>query len=48
MGLFPKGRNAEMELADAATAWTMDAQVVPSRTDPLARIVVIRDLARAP
>jgi 16S rRNA (guanine527-N7)-methyltransferase len=45
--LFLKGSNAESELADAATAWSMDARIVPSRTDPSGRIVVIRDLARA-
>jgi 16S rRNA (guanine527-N7)-methyltransferase len=45
--LFPKGRQAEMELADAANSWTMEAQLIPSRTDPLGRIVRIRDLARA-
>jgi 16S rRNA (guanine527-N7)-methyltransferase len=47
MALFPKGKSAEAELADAAAAWTMNAQLVPSRTDPMGRIVVIRDLARA-
>jgi 16S rRNA (guanine527-N7)-methyltransferase len=45
--LFPKGRGAELELAEAATGWTMNAQLVPSRTDPMGRILVIRDLARA-
>jgi 16S rRNA (guanine527-N7)-methyltransferase len=47
MALFPKGRSAEAELAEAAAAFTMNAQLVPSRTDPMGRILVIRDLARA-
>jgi 16S rRNA (guanine527-N7)-methyltransferase len=45
--LFPKGRGAELELAEAARVWTMTVQLVPSRTDRSGRILVIRDLARA-
>jgi 16S rRNA (guanine527-N7)-methyltransferase len=44
--LFPKGQNAEVELREAALWWTMNATLVPSRTDPAGRIVVIRELAR--
>jgi len=52
MGLFPKGQNAELELRQAresraAKAWTMNATLVPSRTDPAGRIVVIRDVERS-
>jgi 16S rRNA (guanine527-N7)-methyltransferase len=51
-GLFPKGQNAELELRQAresraAQAWTMNATLVPSRTDPAGRIVVIRDVERS-
>jgi 16S rRNA (guanine527-N7)-methyltransferase len=51
MGLFPKGQNAELELRDVREsplmgAWTMNATLVPSRTDPAGRIVVIRDVER--
>ena len=42
IGLFPKGRDAEAELTAASKSWTMDAQLVPSVTDPQARIVVVR------
>jgi 16S rRNA (guanine527-N7)-methyltransferase len=45
-GLFPKGQNAQLELDAARESWTMNVTLVPSRTDPKARIVVIRDLER--
>jgi 16S rRNA (guanine527-N7)-methyltransferase len=43
--LFPKGQHAELEIRDAAAqmkAWGLVATLVPSRTDPSGRIVVIR------
>jgi 16S rRNA (guanine527-N7)-methyltransferase len=45
MGLFPKGQHAELELADAAgelKSRGIHAELVPSRTDPSGRIVVVR------
>jgi 16S rRNA (guanine527-N7)-methyltransferase len=47
--LFAKGRNAEHELREAVEAWTVkswnpDVAMVPSRTDPAARIIVVRNL----
>jgi 16S rRNA (guanine527-N7)-methyltransferase len=42
IGLFPKGQDAEAELTAASKSWIMDAQLVPSVTDPQARIVVVR------
>jgi len=42
IGLFPKGQDAESELTAASKSWTIDAQLVPSVTDPQARIVVVR------
>jgi 16S rRNA (guanine527-N7)-methyltransferase len=47
VGLFPKGRTAERELAEAANSWKMHATLVASRTEATARIIVIRDLERA-
>ena len=52
MGLFPKGQNAELALGQAresraAKAWTMNATLVPSRTDAAGRIIVIRDVERS-
>jgi len=49
MGLFPKGQHAELELKEVRavkTSWKMNATLAPSRTDPAARIVVIRDVER--
>jgi 16S rRNA (guanine527-N7)-methyltransferase len=45
-GLFPKGQNAALELGEASDSSNMKVELVPSRTDPAARIVVIRDLER--
>src|SRR5215475_10624561 len=51
MALFPKGQHAEFELKEACEsppvqAWAMAATLVPSRTDPAGRIVVIRNVER--
>ena len=43
-GLFPKGQDVEAELTEASKCWKMVADLVPSRTDPKARIVMIRAL----
>ena len=40
--VLPKGRSAESELAEARRNWHCDAQVVPSRTDPDSRILLLR------
>lgn len=45
LGLFPKGQDVEVELTEASKCWKMVADLVPSRTDPRARIVMIRALA---
>jgi 16S rRNA (guanine527-N7)-methyltransferase len=47
VGLFPKGQNAELELGEARKSWNIKVNLVPSRTDPAGRIVVIRELLRA-
>jgi len=51
VGLFPKGRHAELELRQAresaaSEGWTMAAALVPSRIEPAGHIVVIRDVER--
>ena len=43
-GLFPKGREVEAELTEAAKSWRFEAELVPSRTDSEARIVRIHSL----
>jgi len=42
IGLFPKGQDVEAELTAASKSWTMRTELVPSVTDPQARIVVVR------
>ena len=43
--VLPKGRTAETEIADARRAFVFDAELVQSRTEPDARIVLVRHLA---
>ena len=45
-GLFPKGLDVEAELAEASKYWDLGARLVPSRTDPAGRIVVVQRLQR--
>jgi 16S rRNA (guanine527-N7)-methyltransferase len=42
IGLFPKGQDVEAELTAASKSWTIETELVPSVTDPQARIVVVR------
>jgi 16S rRNA (guanine527-N7)-methyltransferase len=42
IGLFPKGRDVEAELTTASKSWIIEAELIPSVTDPHARIVVVR------
>ena len=44
-GLFLKGEGAAAELETARDAWTFDAELSPSRSDPRGRIVTVRSLA---
>jgi 16S rRNA (guanine527-N7)-methyltransferase len=46
LGLFPKGQDVAAELTQAAKYWKVDYTLAPSRTDSLARIVVVRGLER--
>jgi 16S rRNA (guanine527-N7)-methyltransferase len=43
-GLFPKGQDVDAELTEAAKCWSIQASLVPSRTDPKSRIVAIRSV----
>lgn len=40
--LFLKGRDIEAELTAASKCWTIDAELIPSATDSLGRIVRVR------
>jgi len=42
VGIFPKGRAAEAEIADARAAWAFDVETSPSLTEEAARIVLVR------
>jgi len=46
VGLFPKGQDVEAELTQASKSWRIDAELVPSRTDRQARIVLLRRASR--
>jgi 16S rRNA (guanine527-N7)-methyltransferase len=45
--LFLKGQDVGSELTEATKYWSIEAELVPSRTDPAGRIVIIRALAPA-
>jgi 16S rRNA (guanine527-N7)-methyltransferase len=44
VGVFPKGQGVAAELTEAAKCWKIQATLAASRTDPQARIVVVRGL----
>jgi 16S rRNA (guanine527-N7)-methyltransferase len=45
-GLFLKGQDIEAELTAASKSWRIDAECMPSKTDPHGRILRVRRLAR--
>ena len=44
LGLFPKGQDVEGELTEASKSWNIEASLVPSKTSPASRIVVVKTL----
>jgi 16S rRNA (guanine527-N7)-methyltransferase len=44
IGLFPKGRDVEIELTEARKKWTFEAETLPSSTDSSARILRITSI----
>jgi 16S rRNA (guanine527-N7)-methyltransferase len=46
LALFPKGQDVEIELTNAAKYWIIEAELIPSRTSPRGRIVVVRTAQR--
>jgi 16S rRNA (guanine527-N7)-methyltransferase len=44
LGVFPKGQDVAAELTEAAKCWNIQVSLALSRTDPKARIVVVRGL----
>jgi 16S rRNA (guanine527-N7)-methyltransferase len=47
-GVFPKGRDAEAELTAAREYWNIEAGLMPSISDPHARVVVVSSLSPRP
>ena len=45
-GLFLKGQDVEAELTEASKYWNIEASLVPSKTSPQSRIVVVRERSR--
>jgi 16S rRNA (guanine527-N7)-methyltransferase len=48
LGLFLKGQDVDAELTEASKYWTIDTELVPSKTSPQSRIVVVHGLRRRP
>jgi 16S rRNA (guanine527-N7)-methyltransferase len=46
LGFFPKGQDVEGELTRASKSWNIEASLVPSKTNPAGRIVVVKRLLR--
>jgi len=46
LALFPKGQDVETELTDAAKYWNIEPDLIPSRTSPRGRVVVVRSARR--
>jgi 16S rRNA (guanine527-N7)-methyltransferase len=44
--LLPKGQDLDTELTEATKYWSIDAEIVPSKTSPTGRILVVRGLTR--
>ena len=45
LGLFPKGQDVEAELTQASKSWSIEFDLIPSKTDPHARIIRVRRVA---
>jgi 16S rRNA (guanine527-N7)-methyltransferase len=46
IALFPKGQDVEAELTEASKYWTIQSELIPSRTSPTGRIIRISSLAK--
>jgi 16S rRNA (guanine527-N7)-methyltransferase len=46
IGLFPRGRDVEVELTETTKYWNIETDVVPSKTSREGYIVVVRALSR--
>ncbi len=48
MGLFLKGQDIVSELTEAARYWSIEAEIVSSRSDERGRILVVKEVRREP
>jgi 16S rRNA (guanine527-N7)-methyltransferase len=48
VGVFPKGQGVDAELTEAGKCWRFPRTLAASRTDPKARIVIVRSLEPIP
>ncbi|ATX64701.1 16S rRNA (guanine(527)-N(7))-methyltransferase RsmG [Roseinatronobacter bogoriensis] len=46
VALLPKGRNYNEELAAVRLEWQFDIAIIDSQTDPLAKLLILKDLKR--
>lgn len=46
IALLPKGKSHSEELAAARVGWQFDVAEIESQTDPLARLLILKDIAR--
>jgi len=46
VGLFPKGQDVGAELTQASKSWKIEADLIPSKTDPQARIVRVERVTK--
>lgn len=44
--IFPKGAQADRELAEAAVLWRFEAHVLQSQTDPEGRLMILKSIRR--
>jgi 16S rRNA (guanine527-N7)-methyltransferase len=47
-GIFPKGQDVDNELTEAAKSWKLQSRLLPSRTDPRGKILVVDSAAQRP
>jgi 16S rRNA (guanine527-N7)-methyltransferase len=46
VGLFPKGQDVAAELTQASKSWKIEADLLPSKTDPQARVVRVQRVTK--
>jgi 16S rRNA (guanine527-N7)-methyltransferase len=44
--ILPKGQDLDTELTEATKYWNIDADIVPSKTSPTGRILIVRGLSK--